>query len=182
MEEVVENRVPEKRNMITYAERVADKFESVKDLTAKQLAFFMAIIDVDSPGTYMNAVRSYMHAYPNSKLCTARAAGTVLRQRVQPLIDRWMDEDGLTESYLKGRLLELTTAKRTKFFAHKGKVIDEKSIDALDTQIKAVELAMKFRGMFTSDIDLVIGSGSGEAMDTEALAVIFKKHGAKKDE
>ena len=79
----------------------------------------------------------------------ARHGGCLLRKKLLPIINSWLDEAGLDETALKCKLVSLLNARETKFFTNGGKVAETRTVDALGIQIKALELAMKAKGMLS---------------------------------
>jgi hypothetical protein len=67
--------------------------------------------------------------------------------------ERLLKIAGITEKDLasdvkkaRKKLLDLTDAKETKFFAHQGRVIDQEDVDALEIQRKAAKDLLDFSG------------------------------------
>jgi hypothetical protein len=66
-------------------------------------------------------------------------------------IAEWLDEVGLSETTLKIKLATLLDAKETKFFAHQGVVVDEREVEALGLQLKALDMAFKVKGSYAPE-------------------------------
>jgi len=57
-----------------------------------------------------------------------------------------MDAAGLTDEHIAARIKELSTAKETKFFADKGKVVETRDVEALGTQADMIQFAARLKG------------------------------------
>lgn len=112
--------------------------------TAKELKF----LDFLFGEANFNASRAYELAF-QTRHESARVGACNLLKKLYPIIKQLLDDAGLTENHLKFRLIRLLDAKETKFFSHEGKVTDKRDVNALGIQIKALELAMKARGMLS---------------------------------
>jgi len=62
-----------------------------------------------------------------------------------------LERIGLTDERDATDLLRLRGAKITKFFAHKGTVLDEREVEDNDVQLRALELTRKIKGDFFRD-------------------------------
>ncbi len=71
--------------------------------------------------------------------------------KLHDIIAKWMDEYGLSESRLKEKMLSLMNAKEKKFFAKEGIVTDEREVEAIETQRKTLDMAIKVRGMYSPE-------------------------------
>jgi hypothetical protein len=58
------------------------------------------------------------------------------------------DEEGLTLKSLANDVHRLRRAKEKKFFTFMGSITDEREVDALDIQVKAVDMALKVQGAY----------------------------------
>lgn len=99
-----------------------------------------------------SAWRAYMVAHPNVTPASARAHAPAVMRRVQPLLDQWLEDAGLSDNALKLKLIELLHAKEKRFFPYlKGgkQVITEVEVEALSIQAKMIELCMKAKGMLS---------------------------------
>jgi len=131
----------------------------IKSASPKRLAWFAAYTDRSNPTTFLNATKAAMAVYSNRKKDQTEqqrysSCGVIGHENLKILkkeINAWMDEVGLSPEYLKGRLLELTRAKKTKFFADKGKIIDTVVVDDNATQIKAIDMGFKHRGLYAAE-------------------------------
>jgi len=105
-----------------------------------------------NPNTFFNKSESARAAgYKANNENNLYCVGWQNYKKLQPLIEKWLDENGLSEASLKSKLLELMDAKEKRFFSCAGKITDQVEVDALETQRKALEMAMKVKGMFEKD-------------------------------
>jgi len=66
-------------------------------------------------------------------------------------LTRKMDDAGLTEEYLIGKLKRELSAKETKFFQHQGEVITRENVVAWDVRQRARIDAHKLRGDYPAE-------------------------------
>jgi phage terminase small subunit len=71
--------------------------------------------------------------------------------KVSDKINQWFDEVGLSENTLKIKLLSLLNAKKTKYFQHEGIVTDQREVEAIETQRRTLNMALKIRGMYVPE-------------------------------
>lgn len=122
-----------------------------KALTGKQRLWLAAYLDQGSD-TFMHATNSARAAGYSAKTeANLAEIGYRNKKSLQPYINEWLDEEGLSDNALKLKLVELLDAKETKFFAHEGEVVDEREITAWGTQTKALDMAMKMKGMYSPE-------------------------------
>lgn len=96
--------------------------------------------------------KAYLIAHPRVTPATARAHAPEIMRRIQPMLERWLDEVGLSDVALKTKLVKLLDAKEKRFFPYtKGdeQVITEVEVDALAIQARMLELSMKAKGMLS---------------------------------
>ena len=96
--------------------------------------------------------RAYKIVNPHVTDESARAHAPEIVRRIQPMIERWLDEVGLSDVALKTKLVKLLDAKEKRFFPYlKGdeQVITEVEVEALAIQARMLELSMKARGMLS---------------------------------
>ncbi|MBP8746150.1 MAG: hypothetical protein KBH86_13625 [Syntrophorhabdus sp.] len=123
--------------------------------TGKELKF----LDFLFGDANFNATLAYKMAGFSASNSNIRTNAHKLLKKLSPLVKQWLDDVGLTDANLKIKLLQKLEAKETKFFTHEGKVITRVEVDALSIQLKALELAMKAKGMLsdksTREIDQI---------------------------
>lgn len=117
-------------------------------LNSRKRLFLAHYLDRSAP-TFLNAEGAALAAgyAPN----TARANGYKLQRDCEAEISRWMDESGLSKNRLFTKLLQLIEAKETKFFQKDGLVCETREVAALHIQLKALELAMRCKGMLDTE-------------------------------
>jgi hypothetical protein len=81
-----------------------------------------------------------------------RWAGCHTYKRLEPVILKLVEASGFSELSVKARLVRKLDAKKTEFFAHLGKVVETKRVDDHSTQMKALELIGKAKGMFNDKV------------------------------
>ena len=124
----------------------------VTPLTDRQKLWFEAFTDENNPSTFMNKTESARVAgYSDASYNGLTSAGYGVFKALKPHLSQWFDEVGLSEEELKSRLRVLLTAKETKFFTHLGEVVSTKEVEALEIQRKAIDMAIKVRGMYAAD-------------------------------
>ena len=133
------------------------EYKTWEELNDRQKAFLAAYLD-ENADTFCNATKSYEKVY-KVKYNTAVSAGPVLAGKLSHLINKWFDEEGLSDDFLKGKLRQLANAKTTKFFAHEGKIVDKVDIDDNTTQVRAVDLGLKVKGLYSPEKREVTLSG-----------------------
>lgn len=73
-------------------------------------------------------------------------------KRLEPLILKLIDNTGISETRIKAKLMEKLDAEETKFFTHNGKVKETRKVVDHGTQLKALELLMRSKGMLDAKI------------------------------
>ena len=71
--------------------------------------------------------------------------------KVSDKLEKWFDDVGLSENALRIKLLSLVEAKETKFFQHEGRVTDQREVEAIETQRRTLDMAIKVRGMYAAE-------------------------------
>lgn len=128
---------------------------SIEQCAGKELKFLDALFGEAN----FNATKAYELAGFEASYQNRRPNACKLIKKLGPIIKQWLDDAGLNEASLKFKLLQKFEAKETKFFQHEGKVVETREIEAHAIQLKALELAMKARGMLsdksTREIDQI---------------------------
>ena len=83
-------------------------------------------------------------------------------------VGKIMDEENLTIPELIKELKQKIKAKETKFFAHQGKVEDEREVEALNIQIEALDMALKLRSMYPAKT-VKVGNDGDEPFRVEEV-------------
>jgi len=71
--------------------------------------------------------------------------------KLEKYITEWLDKECLSETALKKKITELMQAKEKRFFAHEGVVVEEREVEALETQRRTLDMAIKVRGMYSPE-------------------------------
>jgi len=128
------------------------KTKLYKGLKGKLLLWLAAYLDESNPNTFFNQTGAARAArYKYSTEGGLRAVGAQNYAKLRERIEAWLDEHGLSEARLKKKLFSLTEAKETKFFAHQGKIEDTAEVESLGIQIKALDMALKVKGMYAPE-------------------------------
>lgn len=123
----------------------------------KHAVWFGYYLDRNS-GTFLDGFRSAKKAGYNGNDNVLRAIASQNAKKYQEKIAQWLKEEGYTEVALKCKLLSLMEAKETKFFSHEGKITDQVEVEALETQRRSLDMAMKAEGMYAPERHLVDGN------------------------
>ena len=118
-------------------------------LKGKQYPWLQAYLNEANPATYMNQTGAARAAGYPEKSCMA--IGWQNYRKLQGRISKWLDEVGLSEDRLKKKLADLMDAKETKFFQHEGIVTQQIDVEALGIQTKALDMALKVKGMYAPE-------------------------------
>ena len=101
--------------------------------------------------TFLNKTESARRAGYNCRTKNAdncfKTIGCQNFTKLNDKIGKWLDENGLSENALKLKLLSLMEAKEVRFFSNFGIVTDEREVDAIETQRKTLDMALKVQGM-----------------------------------
>ena len=112
--------------------------------------------------TFLNKVESvYAAGYKVTSHDSARNIGYANFKACQDKINKWLEEEGLSETALKLKLLSLLEAKETKFFTHQGEIIEEREVEAIETQRKTLDMAIKVRGLYAAEKRELSGPNGG---------------------
>lgn len=140
--------MPPKASTKKPATKGKKKTPARKHSSDRRQLFIAHYLDRDEP-TFLNATKAAIKAgYAES---TATKWGSQLRRDCEAEISAWMDSAGVSKTVLMEKLLQLLNATETKFFSYEGRVTDVREVACLGIQIKALELAMRARGMLTAD-------------------------------
>ena len=91
------------------------------------------------------------------------------KPQVKAAFKELLDKAGLSDEYLSAKIKWLAEAKETKFFANLGVVLDQREVDAIETQRKMTEFACKLKGHLVERNELT-GTDGGPI---EVGAVVF---------
>jgi hypothetical protein len=145
----------------------AFKFKEV-DMTLKpnkSLLWLNHFLNSGNSTTFLHRTNAAIAAgYKN--LPTSQTAGAQNYKKFVKEINRWLDDMGLSENALKTKLLSLMDAKETKFFADKGIVTDQREVEALGIQQKALDMAFKIKGSYAPERKEFTGANGGPIQTT----------------
>ena len=156
-----------------------------KKRTSKRNIWLGHYLNQDNPNTFLNGVASVDAAgykcKPENRSSVAYQNYTLLQSK----IEKWLDEVGLSEGKLKGKLQSLVGAKKTVFQKIKGAVnpedlppgyrlitttgvtiendkgepifsdgdsLIEIEVESLGIQTKALDMALKVKGLYAPDV------------------------------
>jgi hypothetical protein len=172
------------------------KVEEVSPRTSARrgLVWLVAFLNEGSP-TFLNATASAKKAgYRARNDHTFQEIGHKCRLRYGREIAKWLDDCGYSETELKIKLCRLLEAKETIFQRMKGKVdqaalpeghrvaaiteedtLLEIDVAALSVQIKALELALRVKGLFAPDRHEHSGAASTPIQLTDEDRAVLRK-------
>lgn len=102
--------------------------------------------------TFLNKTESAKRAgYKASSEESFRQIGCQNFTKLNDKISKWLDENGLSENALKIKLVSLLDAKETRFFSWEGQVTDQREVEAIETQRRTLDMAMKAKGMYAPE-------------------------------
>lgn len=114
----------------------------------RQRKFLEAYLDTSNSKTFFNATESARVAgYKGTSPQSLSNTGNNIVRQFERYIALKLDTGELSEISLKKKLIDLLDAKKTIFFTHEGEVRDERQVDALDTQTKALKMAINLQGL-----------------------------------
>jgi len=131
--------------------------------TGKLHLWHKHFFDESNPITLLNPTESARLAgYSNPK-----SAGAANMKKYRTTVDHF-SRSALDPDSLKEKVEELMEAQETKFFSHKGVVMDEREVSALSIQTKATEMGLK--------VAEVGGYGKHEiAVNVSLMAMVVEK-------
>lgn len=138
-------------------EKINKLEEKIQKRVSKINVWLKHFLNQKSTVTFLSKEQSARAA--KYKCCSPesfRNVGSQNYRKCADKISKWLDENGLSENALKIKLLSLMEAKETKFFSaptkdEDGNVSDifvkEVEIEAIETQRKTLDMALKVKGM-----------------------------------
>jgi hypothetical protein len=114
--------------------------------------WFSHFINNENSKTFLNRMESAKAAgYKGKDDHSFRSIGCENFTKLADKIKMWLDEEGLSENALKLKLINLLNAKETKFFQKDGIITQQVDVAAIETQRRALDMAMKIRGMYAPE-------------------------------
>lgn len=118
--------------------------------TAKQRKFVHELIQTLSP------TEAAMRAFDCKDRISAKNVGCIYMKKLRITLENLLDLSGLDIKKDIEDLKRLRSAKFTKFFDYKGEITDQVDLDDNQTQLKALELTLKMKGVlkeYNNDVD-----------------------------
>ncbi|MCK4793665.1 MAG: hypothetical protein KAV87_58595 [Desulfobacteraceae bacterium] len=131
--------------------------ETLPPIKAGKLALWLRYYtDESNPETFLNKTKSAIYAGYKAKSENSFAnIGLQNYRKLERYITKWLDELGLSEARLKEKTLSLMSAQDTKLFRKDNKdgslEIVEHQIPALEIQRRALDMALKIKGLYKSN-------------------------------
>lgn len=126
--------------------------------------------------TFLNKTESARRAgYKCKSEESLRKMGCQNFTKLADKLEKWFDEVGLSENALRKKLLSLIDAKETKFFSTPEKDADgntvdimivEREVEAIETQRRTLDMAIKIRGMYAAEKREVTGKDGSPLLQT----------------
>ena len=153
-----------------------DKIDKVQ-LTYGDRAWLLAYLDSDNPETFFKGAASARAAGHDAKY--SNRLGTRYKKKLLPVINKWLEEEGLDDVSLKGKLVSLLNAKETKFFQYKSKdkdiKIEEREVEALNIQANMLKLAYQSAGLVVDRHEHTGKDGEPLQIDNVSLNEIARR-------
>ena len=119
----------------------------MKTRVSKLNLWFKHYLNDGCSTTFLNKTESARRAgYKCNSYESFRNVGHQNYTKLADKICAWLDDNGLSENTLKLKLLSLMEVEETKLFVIDGK-IKSKTIPAIETQRKTLDMALKVKGM-----------------------------------
>jgi len=77
-----------------------------------------------------------------------QVVGSENLSKLEPYLQKWLVDEGLTEERVKAKIVAGMSAKETKFFAFQGQVVETVEVESLETQRRYVDMAAKVLGIY----------------------------------
>jgi hypothetical protein len=153
-----------KKQELTELEIDCEK-EILPPIKANKLALWLRYYtDESNPETFLNQTKSAIYAGYKAKSENSFASiGLQNFRKLQKYINKWLDELGLSETRLKEKTLSLMSAQDTKLFRKDNEdgslEIVEHQIPALEIQRRALDMALKVKGLYAAQKTELTGPG-----------------------
>jgi phage terminase small subunit len=100
-------------------------------------------------------------------------------RKLSGIIEKWIDEHGLSEARIKRKIVAGMEAKETRFFAHQGKVVETREVEAHEIQRRYVDMACKVKDLYAPEKHEVSGAGGSPIDLTVIIQNVTKKNDPK---
>lgn len=106
-------------------------------------------LDETNRKTFMNATQSAKAAgYNCSSEHSFQVIGHENLRKVVPQVNEWMNKAGITSNRIEAKLVKMIDATKTEVRTYPANhIVEREEIEDYPTQLQAVRLAMKFKGM-----------------------------------
>lgn len=142
-----------------------------KKLTLKQRAWLDAYLEC------FNASEAARRAgYKCKTPDQFKVIGSQNLTKLNDLIEKWVDEQGLSDAKIKQKIMEGMEAKETKFFAYQGEVVETREVEALETQRRYVDMGAKVKGLYAPEKHELTGKDGGPIDLTTIVQRVTKKN------
>jgi hypothetical protein len=129
-------------------------------LSLKEKAWLSFFLDVSNPETYLRGAECVRRAgYKCNTPRSVASKASLIKRKCMPSIDKWMDENGMSEAQLKIKLMQGLDAFETKFFAYQGEVVTKEEVIPWGVRHDFLKLAMTAKGMLTNKHELTGKNG-----------------------
>jgi hypothetical protein len=140
-------------------------------MTPKMRKWLQSYLDDTNKETFGNATASAKAAGYKCKSSECfENIGSQNYKKLMPQIEKWLDENALSDCRLKGLLVDGLQAFETKFFAHQGAVVEEKTVIPWEIRRKYLEMALKVKGLFAPEKHELAGK-DGSTIDLTAIVM-----------
>ena len=157
-------------------------------ITSKLSLWYQFYTDDCNRKTFLNKTESaiaagYKCRAKNPRLCFCNI-GDQNYKKLRDTISKWLDDTGLSESALKQKLCDLMVVKEKKFFSAPikdenglvtGMHIENVEVDAIETQRKTLDMALKVKDMIAPTRHEVAGSKGGKIQIEHSLDDAWKE-------
>ncbi len=128
------------------------KKPKTKGITTNKMALWLRAYLDEGARTFLNKGLSAKAAgYKCKDDACFQSIGCENFRKLRDIIEKWLDENALSEAALKAKMLSLVNAKEIKFFSEKGVVTDQREVEAIETQRKTLDMALKVKGMYAPE-------------------------------
>ena len=125
-----------------------------KEPQAKENLTFRERLWLETFFETFNASAAARKAYNCKSKESSWKMGSKMFKKLSGNINAWLEEQHLTDTALKLKLVELMNAMEKKHFFYEGEVIESEEYPAWLPRIKALELAMKTKGKLKERVEL----------------------------
>lgn len=115
----------------------------------KLFKWFKYYTDESNSVTFLNKAESARAAkYRTNSNASITSIGNQNFRKLQSKLTTWFDHIGLSDNRLRAKMVSLLSAKEIKFFQYEGVVTDQREVEALETQRRTLDMALKVKGAY----------------------------------